>query len=180
MITLFSLVLFCTCDTFLSASCQVLVFSNRTKDVRKFDCFQILQEGTRRSCAQRRKFSSVTGQLQKKAKSPLHNVGLISRSDHLWVCRVSAMMITLSFESMFCAIPGERSCVQRRRCSGVTGQLLKKSRSPLHIMGTIFRSDHLWVCRVSAMIITLSLAFAFCNKSISSEHISTGLSISSS
>ena len=56
-----------------------------------------------RECARvpRRKFSSVVEQLQKKARSPLHNVGLILRSDHFWVCRVSAMMITLSLTSMF-------------------------------------------------------------------------------
>ena len=47
-------------------------------------------------------FSSVVGQLRKKARSPLHNVGSISRSDHLRVCRVSAMMITLSFTFMSC------------------------------------------------------------------------------
>ena len=38
-----------------------------------------------RSCAQRRKFPSVSGQLRKKARSPLHNVGSILRSEHLWV-----------------------------------------------------------------------------------------------
>ena len=41
-----------------------------------------------RSCAQRRKLSSVAGQLQKKARSPLHNMGSTLRSDHLSVSRV--------------------------------------------------------------------------------------------
>ena len=41
-----------------------------------------------RSCAPRRKFSSITRQLQKKARSPLHNLGSTLRSDDHWVCRV--------------------------------------------------------------------------------------------
>ena len=120
LITLFSLVLFCTCETYLSTSSQMSVFGDRTKNVRKFDCFQSV---------------SV-----------------------LWDTRGA----------------------QRRKFSSVTRQLLKKARSPLHNMGSILRSDHLWVCRVSAMITTLSFAFTFCNNNISSEHISTGLPRSSS
>ena len=42
--------------------------------------------------------------------------------------------------------------------------------------GVNFTFDHHWVCRVSAMMITLSFAFTFCNKYVSSEDISTSLS----
>ena len=40
MIARFSLILFCTCETYLSTSSQVLVFSDRTENVGKFDCLQ--------------------------------------------------------------------------------------------------------------------------------------------
>ena len=40
---LFSLIVFCTCETYLSASCQVEVFGDCTKDVRKFVRFQVIQ-----------------------------------------------------------------------------------------------------------------------------------------
>ena len=62
----------------------------------------------------------------------------------------------------------------------IAGQLQKKARSPSHNMGSALRPGHLGVCRVSAMMISLSFMFTFCNKNISSEHISTGLSMSSS
>ena len=40
MIPLHNLI-FCTCETYLSTSSQVVVFGNRTEDIRKIDCFQI-------------------------------------------------------------------------------------------------------------------------------------------
>ena len=80
----------------------------------------------------------------------------------------------------FVGYPRVRSCAQRRKCcSSVTGHLQKKARSPWHSMGPTWRSDHLWVRRVSAMMITLSCAFKFCDEDILSEHISTSLSIPS-
>ena len=62
-----------------------------------------------------------------------------------------------------------RAYAQGRKFSSVTGQLRKKARSTLHNLGSTTRSDTLWVCLVSAVMITVSLAFAFCNKSISRE-----------
>ena len=90
----------------MSTSCQVKVFCDRTKDVRKFNCFQILHISWNTKstllCAQRRKLSSVTGHLQKKARSPLHNTGSTSRSDRHRVCRVSAMTTSLSSKFTLC------------------------------------------------------------------------------
>ena len=40
---LFSLILFCTCETYLNESCRLEVFGDRTKDVHKFDRFQVIQ-----------------------------------------------------------------------------------------------------------------------------------------
>ena len=69
---------------------------------------------------------------------------------------------------------------KRRKFSCVVGQLQKKARSPLHKMGSILRSDHLQVCRKSAMMITLSFTSMSCNKNVSSEHTSAGFSVSPS
>ena len=100
MIMLFRLMLFCSCETYLSTSCQVEVFGDRTKDVRQIRSFpgdpRFVGIPGVRSCVQRRRCSNVTGRL-KKARSPLHNMGSTLRSDNLWMCRVSATMITLSF-----------------------------------------------------------------------------------
>ena len=90
LIVPFSLIFFSTCETYLSTSSQVLVFGSRTEDVRKFDCFELFHI----SCAQR------------DANIPMslaqHGMESISRSDHLCVCRVSAMMTTLSFKFTLC------------------------------------------------------------------------------
>ena len=43
MTMLFSLIVSWTCETYLSALCQVEVFSNRTNDVRKCVRFQVIQ-----------------------------------------------------------------------------------------------------------------------------------------
>ena len=43
MIMLFSLFAFRTYETYLSATCRVEVFGNRTENVRKFDRFQLIQ-----------------------------------------------------------------------------------------------------------------------------------------
>ena len=60
------------------------------------------------------------------------------------------------------------------------GKYQKKARSPLHNVGSTLRSDHLRVCRVSAMTITLAFTSMSCNKNVSSEHTSASLSVSSS
>ena len=73
-----------------------------------------------------------------------------------------------------------RSCAQRRKFPSVGGQLQKKARSPLYNVESILRSDPLWVCRVSAMMITVSFTSMSCNKKASSEHTPEGLSVSSS
>ena len=83
---------------------------------------------------------------------------------------------TISRSSTFHGRPGVHSCAERHRFSSVVGQLHKKARSPLHNVGSILRSDHLRVCRVSAMMITLSFTSMSCNKNVSSEHTSAGLS----
>ena len=79
----------------------------------------------------------------------------------------------------FVGIPGVRSCAQRRKFSSVVGQVQKKARSPLHNAGSILRSDHLWVYRVSAMMITLSFTSTSRNMNVSSERTPEGLSVSS-
>ena len=45
-------------------------------------------------------------------------------------------------------------------------------------VGSILRSDHLCVCRVSAMMFTLSLTSMFCDHNMSSDNTSAGLSVS--
>ena len=88
MIMLFSPIVLCACETYLIASCQMLILSDRSENAGKFDCFQVS------------KFrAGVVGQLQKKSS---YSMRTIFRSDLLWMCRVSAMMITSTFPFAFC------------------------------------------------------------------------------
>ena len=70
----------------LSTSSQMLICSDRSEKVRTVSvswdtgCVRVPRDA-----------SFPVSQIQKKARSLLHNKGSTSRSDHLWACFVSAM-----------------------------------------------------------------------------------------
>ena len=93
MVMLFGLVLFFAFETYRSTSSQMLIFSDRSEIVRKFDCFQVVRGAL--VCPGTQIFPMSKDNYSKNARSPLRNmestftfgqslgVSHVSNDDHL-------------------------------------------------------------------------------------------------